>query len=284
MLTPRCEVPFPLDDTLRSDLRAMLEAAGAVALASFRRVRPERKADGTVVTDADRRVEEVLVAELARRFPGESVVSEEGGRIEGRPGGATWYVDPIDGTGGFVAALAYWGPTVCRVDAGRLHAGGFYVPRLREHWTAEAGGGAWRDDDRLGPAEPAPIGRDDILFVPSRFHRRPPVPWPGKVRALGSSAAHLCHVAAGSGLAAFVPRWSLWDVGLGVLAIRESGRVIWDAHGSPVEPESVPHHPPSAGAAGLPLLAGAPIALRTLCGPGSWAESVVGARRKSDGG
>jgi fructose-1,6-bisphosphatase/inositol monophosphatase family enzyme len=155
-----------------------------------------------------------------------------------------------------VSQLAYWGPTVCRVVDGALQAGAFYVPRLREHWYAEVGRGAWRDDRRLVSGDVDSVGREDVLFVPSRFHRWSPVPWAGKIRALGSSAAHLAHVAAGGGLATVVPRWELWDVGCGALLIREAGRVIWGPGGEAVEPERVPP--------GSPLLAGAPTALRTL--------------------
>ncbi len=246
-----------MDPSASDLLRSVLEQAGAVALERFRDVAPERKADGSVVTEADRAAEEVLVDRLSRAFPDDAIRGEEGARVAGRAGGGTWYVDPIDGTGTFVAQLAYWGPTCCRVDAsGALEVGAFYVPRLRELWFALRGGGAWRDGARLTPPPLAEVAGDTLLMAPSRFHRHGAVPWPGKVRALGSSAAHLALVAAGSAAATVVPRWSLWDVGCGTLLIREAGRVIWDLAGDPVAPERCDP--------GLPMLAGAPIALRLL--------------------
>jgi len=249
-----------MEPSLRAELEALLEQAGEIALSWFGRASVEHKPDGSPVTDADRAVEERLVEGLARAFPGESVRCEEGHVVEGRAGAACWYVDPIDGTGSFVSRLAYWGPTICRVDDGRLHVGAFYVPRLRERWYAEAGGGAWRDDTRLGPPTHEGIGPEDIVFAPSRFHRGVLAGWPGKVRALGSSAAHLALVAAGGGLATVIPTWAMWDVGCGTLLIRESGRVIWNPAGTPVRPEEIPP--------GLPFLAGAPDALRALTRPG----------------
>ncbi|MCB9689174.1 MAG: hypothetical protein H6738_03285 [Alphaproteobacteria bacterium] len=256
-----------MDATLRDDLRAVVEEAGAVALSWFRRVSPSWKADGSPVTEADRAVEELLVERLGRLFPGESVRSEEGSRIDGRPGAPCWYVDPIDGTGGFLAELAYWGPTVCRIDGGRLDVGAFHVPRLREYWYAEAGGGAWRDGIRLPRLADREIHRDDLLFLPSRFHRRGPIPWVGKVRALGSSAAHLAHVSGGGGLGTLIPKWSMWDIGCGTLLVREVGGEICDLEGRPVEPESV--------RPGLPLVFGAPNALRSLFAEG-WLAGLVG--------
>jgi fructose-1,6-bisphosphatase/inositol monophosphatase family enzyme len=261
---------LPMDASLYGELRAILDEAGAVALRWFRRVTPEAKADGTPVTEADRAVEEAIVERLGRAFPGEAVLSEEGHHIDAPAGAPAWYVDPIDGTGAFVSQLAYWGPTLCRVVDGKLQVGAFLAPRLGEFWYAQDGGGAWRDGQRLLPRpSPDAIGRNDVLFAPSRFHRRQPVPWPGKVRALGSSAAHLAHVAAGGGLVTVIPQWALWDVGCGVLLLREAGGVIWDSTGQAVEPERVPQD--------LPLLAGEPRALRTLVEDG-WARRVLDAR------
>lgn len=255
------------DHPLYGELRALLEEAGQVAMRWFRRATPSPKADGSPVTEADQAAEEILVERLSRLFPGEGVRSEEGTRIEGRPGSPTWFVDPIDGTGAFVSQLAYWGPTLCRVVDGQLQVGALWIPRVREFWYGERDGGAWRDGERL-PVRPSDgrVAKNDVLFVPSRFHRRHPVPWPGKIRALGSSAAHLALVAAGGGLAAVVPQWSLWDVGCGALLIREVGRVIWDTTGQAVDPEQVPTN--------LPLLIGEPGALRTLVNDG-WARRVL---------
>lgn len=262
-----------MDPALHAALRHILEDAGALARSYFDRASGplhELKPDGTPVTDADRAVEERIVNALAAEFPGDSVRSEEGHVVVGRPDAPVWYVDPIDGTGAFLSRLAYWGPTLCRTVDGALQVGAFYVPRLRELWYAERGGGAFRDDVRLQARSVDAVLRNDVLFAPSRFHRRQPVPWPGKVRALGSSAAHLAHVAAGGGLCTVVPKWALWDVGCGALLIREVGHVIWDASGEVVEPERVQP--------GLPILAGAPTALRTLTGDG-WASAVIGTGR-----
>lgn len=256
---------------MRAELASLLEDAGRLASTYFGRVPRELKPDGSWVTEADRAVEALIVDRLARAFPGESVVCEEGHVVEAPPGAPAWYVDPIDGTGAFLSGLAYWGPTVCRVVDGQLQVGAFYVPRLRELWYAERGGGAYRDDQRLpvlGPTEGEDVLRNDVLFAPSRFHRRLPVPWAGKVRALGSSAAHMAHVASNGGSCAVIPKWALWDVGCGALLIGEVGRVIWDAFGAPVEPERI--------TPGLPILVGAPTALRTLIADG-WAGAVLGA-------
>jgi myo-inositol-1(or 4)-monophosphatase len=257
----------------RPVLEPLLRAAGELAMGYFRRVVAEAKADGSAVTRADREVEDLLVSGLSRLFPDCAVRSEEGGGAEGTAG--TWHVDPIDGTSSFVEGLAHWGPTVCLVRGGELVVGAFWQPRLDEFWFAEKGGGSWRGATRLVAREPVAPEREQALCAPSRFHRVGPVPWPGKVRALGSSAAHLALVASGAAAAAVVPTWSLWDVGCGALLLEEAGYPVLDARGEPV---SVARCPP-----GLPLVTGAPNAVRHLFRDG-WAERVLSRARHVNGG
>src|SRR2546428_13838657 len=91
----------------RTELEAIAARAGALALAHFRRVTPERKADRTLVTAADREVEAALVAELGALLPDAGILGEEGAAREGR-GPYRIVLDPIDGTAAFVAGLGTW--------------------------------------------------------------------------------------------------------------------------------------------------------------------------------
>ncbi|MEM6930780.1 MAG: inositol monophosphatase family protein, partial [Myxococcota bacterium] len=245
-----------MENALARELRRLLSHAGDLALRYFGEATSEHKRDGSLVTAADRAVETQLVDELTRAFPDDGIIAEEGARVEPRSGGGTWHVDPIDGTSAFVGGLSYWGPTIARMRDGELEVGAFYVPRLNEFWYAARGEGAWRDDVRLRPDPDPSIHSDSILFAPSKFHLAGPVPWPGKVRALGSGAAHLALVAAGNGVLTALPHWAMWDIGCGVLLVREAGLVIRDVTGAPVDPE--------AERPGTPFLAGTESAVECL--------------------
>src|SRR5687767_8192745 len=89
-------------------LRRLLAAAGRVALSFFGEAETTRKADGSLVTEADRQSEQVLVEGLRAAFPEDGLSGEEGTSELGC-GPGRWVVDPIDGTGAFVEGLAYWG-------------------------------------------------------------------------------------------------------------------------------------------------------------------------------
>jgi fructose-1,6-bisphosphatase/inositol monophosphatase family enzyme len=257
-------------DASLNQLNTLVRNTRELALSHHRRALPSMKTDGSPVTECDVAMERALVAGLAESFPDDSVVCEEGSVRTGSSG-AVWHVDPIDGTGAFVQGLAYWGPTLCRVSAdGQLDLGVFYAPLLDELFSAGAGLGAWRDDVRLPAAHQGPIAHDDYLFAPSRMHLRPGLPWPGKVRSLGSTAAHLALVAAGGGRGAIVSQWSLWDVGCGVLLNTEVGNVVTTLDGTSVDPAVCKE--------GLPLIVGARTAVEIL-DTGGWATRAAAPSR-----
>lgn len=212
------------------------------------------------MTLADIEAQERIAEGLARAFPGVPVIGEEGGLDEDPGAGARWYVDPIDGTHAFLEGLAHWGPTIGLVVDDRPILGALYLPRLDELWVAARGKGAWVDDLRL---QPDPIGElrgGEVLYVPSRFHRRP-VPWRGKIRALGSTAVHMAQVASGAGAACVIGRWSPWDVACGIVLVEEAGRVITDLASRPVVPDMAIPPIGTERAPRAPFLAGDPTAV-----------------------
>jgi histidinol-phosphatase len=88
--------------------RAVLTGA-AVALPHFAALADlpqELKADGSVVTAADRAVESAIRDVLVAARPGDAILGEE----QGGPGsgGRRWIIDPIDGTALFVAGDNRW--------------------------------------------------------------------------------------------------------------------------------------------------------------------------------
>lgn len=242
--------PHPAHDVLRE----LLVAAGRRALQLQKHAQAEIKPDGSPVTAVDRELDEALAAGLMSAFPGVGVCGEEGARATGTNG--CFWIDPIDGTGSYLQGLAYWGPTVCLVENGELSLGALYLPMLDQFWFAARGAGAWRDGERLPHLTEPEADDERILFAPSRMHVAPRGLWSGRLRVFGSTAAHLALVAGGAGAATLVPRWKLWDVGCGALLVTETGGVLSDLDGSPVD---LVNGPPA-----LPFIAGAPTALHDI--------------------
>src|SRR5262249_6399733 len=134
----------------RQELEAVAQRAGALALARFRGVTAERKADRTLVTAADREVERLLVDALVARFPDVGVLGEEGTVREGR-GATRVVIDPIDGTAAFVAGLPLWAVCIGVLHGAEPVAGVVHLPAIGETYSA-GDGVAWWNGQRLPPA------------------------------------------------------------------------------------------------------------------------------------
>lgn len=113
------------------------------------------KNPGDPVTIADRESEEYLTAELQKAFPGAAILGEEAYALDSglqeRAAAAehVFTIDPVDGTRNFVAGSPDYAVMVAEVRGGVSTRGWIYHPEHNVAYTAEAGGGAWRDDQRL---------------------------------------------------------------------------------------------------------------------------------------
>ncbi|MDG1480979.1 MAG: inositol monophosphatase [Myxococcota bacterium] len=238
-------------------IRPILKSAGQEAMIRFRQIGSTEKADGSPVTEADRAAEAVLVAGISAAFPQDEVRSEEGSGQDGSQ--RCWYIDPIDGTSAFLEGLAYWGPTVGLVEGGTSRYGALWLPRTGDYFHCEDGV-AFLNDVPLPPLVDVAPARRQVLYTPSRIHAHIRLDWPGKCRSLGSIAAHLCMVAAGSASAALIPSgWHAWDTAGGLALIQSVGAHAETLSGQPLDIE---RH------AGQPFIAGLPSAIQWLRQPG----------------
>lgn len=73
------------------------------------------KSNATVVTEADRAIEEQIRAYLERAFPGYGLLGEELGAV-GADREYVWTIDPIDGTEAFVAGLSLFGTLLAVIE------------------------------------------------------------------------------------------------------------------------------------------------------------------------
>jgi len=231
--------------------REVAHRAGRVALegrrsGALRNV--STKTTGTdMVTEFDRRGEEIIVAELRRSRPGDAIVGEEGANHAGASG-ITWYVDPIDGTTSFLYDLPTWCVSVGACDANGPLAGAVYVPALDEMFSAVRGGGALLNDSPIRCNTDVDVSRALCAtgFSYSAAHRtvqvRRVAEFIDKIRDIrrsGAAAIDLCFVACGRVDAYFEENLHPWDLAAGELIAREAGAVSGDYGGGPLRPAEV---------------------------------------------
>lgn len=231
----------------REHLAAAREAAkeaGRILMEGFGR-RPEVYYKGriNIVTEIDRRSEASIVAFLHRRFPDYTILSEEGQGYEGK-GGASWIVDPLDGTTNYTHGFPFFAVSIALQQQGQLRCGVVYDP-LREEWfTAIQGGGASLND------EPIHVSDTDVLveallctgfpyelkehFEMNLKHFRNFSMRALAVRRPGAAALDLSYVAAGRLDGFWEFQLKPWDMAAGTLLIMEAGGTVTDAGGSPL--------------------------------------------------
>lgn len=103
----------------------------------------ERKADKSLVTNADHAANDILLEGLRKAFPGHRILSEETG-LEG-PSGAesVWLVDPLDGTRAFARGVAGFSVMVGLLRKGRPVLGVVYDPLEGFLYEAARGSGCF---------------------------------------------------------------------------------------------------------------------------------------------
>lgn len=236
----------PLDD-----LRAIcinLATQGAALARTMQRfdIPQHRKADTSLVTEADSAVENVLIEQITRQFPDDAIIAEEStGRTRGSdPAQAErfWIIDPIDGTRSFARCLPCFACSVAVADRRGPIAGAVVEAGTSTVFSTAAGNGVWRNDAR-GQVVSLP-GRDLLVGVPSKH--RIPLPasvteWLNKyvVRNYGSAALHLSMVATGILDAALVMECSIWDIAAAGLAVIEGGGLLTDLQGRTIFPMDI---------------------------------------------
>ena len=199
------------------------------------------KGPGDYVSQADRKAEEIVFAELSKARPGYAFLMEERGAVEGEDAQHRWIVDPLDGTTNFLHGIPIFSVSIALERQGQIVAGVVYNPAMDELYTAERGGGAFMNDRRLRVAGRSKL-TDAVIgcgmphlgrgqhgnFLIELRHVMAEV---SGVRRLGSAALDLAYVAAGRMDGFWETGLSSWDIAAGLLLVREAGGYVSDMDG-----------------------------------------------------
>lgn len=133
-------------ESLLQDAIDIAERASAIALSYFRQaILIEMKENQTPVTIADKKTEEMIRAELEKKFPTHGILGEEFGHAP-RQSDFTWTIDPIDGTRSFIRGIPLFGTLLGVLERGKPVVGVMVLPALDELYAAAKGLGATVND------------------------------------------------------------------------------------------------------------------------------------------
>lgn len=230
--------------------RAMAEEvardAGRVLLEGWG-TRPaiEYKDDIDLVTEFDRRSEQLIVARLAAAFPDDTIIGEEGSALgpprRGREG-RVWFIDPLDGTTNFSHGLPLFSVSVGLTVDGVAMVGAVEAPALGWSFAGAVGGGATWNGRPITPSSVDSVGR--ALVVTGFPYSRQPVQdnlaeWAALIaaaqgtRRLGSAALDLSFVACGWLDAYWERALHPWDLVAGAAIVNAAGGRATELDGTP---------------------------------------------------
>jgi myo-inositol-1(or 4)-monophosphatase len=196
-----------------------------------------------LVTQADKRSEQLIVARLNKYFPDHSVAAEEGTGNEAASE-FRWHVDPLDGTTNFAHGYPCFCVSIALAQRDTLLAAVVFNPFYNELFTAARGEGATFNGKKISVSKVATLSTSLLCTgFPVRNRKASPnLQYYGEftqrshgVRRDGSAALDLAGVAAGR----FDGFWEFnlqkWDTAAGVLLVEEAGGKVTDFAGNPYQ-------------------------------------------------
>jgi myo-inositol-1(or 4)-monophosphatase len=180
------------------------------------------------VSEVDQRVETLLRARIAERFPTHDIIGEEiNERAADKPyADFVWVVDPIDGTTNFINGFPLFAASVGVLYRGRPIVGALWCATTH---ALRAGVYHSRSDSPVHfDGSPLKLKRNPLvkrrLGGEPSFSSSHVAPW--EIRKTGSAAIECAFVAAGLlQIARFAPL-NIWDVGGGIALVQSAGLAV----------------------------------------------------------
>ena len=212
----------------------VVRRSGEEALSYYGKGLPAMKFDEGLVTEAELKLGEFFKDQIATHFPQHQVFDHNQGnrKYTHKGDGAMWVYDPLDGVANFQAGIPIWGVSLALLENFWPVFGVFYQPVTGDLFHAVAGQSAFRGKEKIRVSSQGDINDESLLFTYSRFHNHFHSTFPGKIRSLGCTTAHLCYVAMGRAEAAMIARESYQDLAAARVIVEASGGKIYKMDGS----------------------------------------------------
>ncbi|MFQ5953337.1 MAG: inositol monophosphatase family protein [Candidatus Omnitrophota bacterium] len=187
-----------------------------------------------LVTDVDKKCEEIITTRIKTEFPTHSILAEESGEYA-REAEYRWIIDPLDGTTNYAHCFPIYCISIGIQSEDVIKFGVVYDPTRDELFTAEEKKGAFLNGSPIKVSSIESL-QDSLVVTGFAYnmegkianldHFTKMLRSAQAVRRLGSAAMDLCYVACGR-LDGF---WELglnpWDTAAGQLIVKEAGGKI----------------------------------------------------------
>ncbi len=222
-------------EELREFAVQVIREAGAEAMKFYGKGRNDVKFDEALVTEAELHLIEYFHQKLQERFPGHQVFGDVPPRKEYVHGqeGYLWVYDALDGVANYQAGIPLWGTSLALLENFWPVLGLFYMPATEDLFYAEPDREATLNGRKIEIPHSGEINNESLLFTYSRFHKHYQSNFPGKIRNLGCTAAHLCYVAMGRAEGALLHSVSYQDLAASQIILKAAGGSLEAVDGGP---------------------------------------------------
>lgn len=212
----------------------VIRRTGEQALSYYGKGNPHLKFDMSLVTETELYLTDFFKEQLYEHFPEhqlfmnnydiENYTHEEKRYL--------WIYDALDGVANFQAGIPIWGTSLSLLENFWPIFGVFYMPATGDLFHARAAHKAFWGEDEIHISEQETINDESLFLTYSRFHNHYHCTFPGKIRNLGCTGAHLCYVAMGRAEAAVVANESYQDLAAARVIIEAAGGKFFKMDGS----------------------------------------------------
>ena len=217
-------------NSISPNLNVMIKAcekASKVIIRDFGEIenlQVSKKGPRDFVTKTDKRVEKILIEELAKTKKSYSFLTEESGKIENNDKNKIWIIDPIDGTTNFLHGIPHFAISIALKIDDEIKSALIHDPIKNEIYYAEQNNGAYFNNQRIRVSKKRDL--EACLFatggkieIKNSFN---------SVRKSGSAALDLAYVGAGRYDGYFQKNLNIWDIAAGMVIVKEAGGKIND--------------------------------------------------------
>ena len=215
-------------NSISANLNIMIKAsekASKVLIRDFgelEKLQVSKKGPTDFVTNADIKVEKIIIEELKKARPNYSIISEENGMEKNKDKSNTWIIDPIDGTINFLHGIPHFAISIALQFNNEIVSGLIFDPIKNELFYAEKNNGAFFNNQRIRVSKKNNI--NECLFAIGKIKNEPDLIY----RRSGCAALDMAYVASGRYDGYFQNNLNLWDIAAGIIIIKEAGGIIND--------------------------------------------------------
>ena len=179
------------------------------------------KGPSDFVTNADKKVEKILIDELSKAKKNYSILSEESGYIKNDDEDNIWIIDPIDGTTNLFHGVPHFCICIALKSYEVITTGLIFDPIKDEMFYAEKNNGSYLNNKRIRVSKKKNL--NECLFASNGNKYKN---FELSTRNSGSAALDMAYVASGRYDGFFQENLNLWDIAPGILLIQEAGGII----------------------------------------------------------